>query len=205
MDTANIGKTHQKAALQSSDLGLNDNGQERLTLADRVTVTADHPLFPGQSGTITQLPNPDSAIVELDTGKRELINVRYLKPATAAHLKLNEGGLVEIYAPDNNKIDGRRGRIAAVREHSIEVWLRDVGTMTMQKHTLKHQQVTPLPLEKEPRLKEICARLHRLRECSLDPFEAQILALLDQPATFTPVELDYLVHIEKRYGIIESE
>ena len=205
MDTANIGKTHQKAALQSSDLGVNDNGQERLTLADRVTVTADHPLFPGQSGTITQLPNPDSAIVELDTGKRELINVRYLKPATAAHLKLNEGGLVEIYAPDNNKIDGRRGRIAAVREHSIEVWLRDVGTMTMQKHTLKHQQVTPLPLEKEPRLKEICARLHRLRECSLDPFEAQILALLDQPATFTPVELDYLVHIEKRYGIIESE
>lgn len=35
----------------------------------------------------------------------------------------------------------------------------------------------PLPLEQEPRLKEICDRLSKLRECSLDPFEVEILNL----------------------------
>ena len=64
--------------------------------------------------------------------------------------------------------------------------------MTMVKHTLKHQQVTPVPLEKEPKLLEVCERLEKLRECKLDPFEVQILLLLEQPVVFTPIELEYL-------------
>ena len=95
----------------------------------------------------------------------------------AHHLKLVEGGLVSIHAPNSNKIHSRLGRIAAVGERNVEVWLRNVGTMVMMKYTLKHQQVTPLPLEEEPRLKEICARLSNLRSCSLDPFEVEIVNL----------------------------
>jgi uncharacterized ParB-like nuclease family protein len=201
MNTANIGKKSQKAIPQLESDWSDDNVQRHPPLPSRVTVTDDHPLFLGQSGTITQLPNPDSAIVELETGERELISVEYLQPTVAHHLKLSEGGLVEVSTPDNNKIDGRQGRIASVHERTVEVWLRDVDTMTMQKHTLKHQQVTPLPLEQEPQLCAVCDRLTKLRSCELDPFEVQILALYDQPVAFTPVELEYLAHIEQRHGI----
>ena len=164
-----------------------------------MTVAADHPLNPRQSGKIPDLPVSDSATVELDTGERDL------KPTVAHHLKLNEGGLVEVYAPENSFIDGRRGRIHVIHDHTVEIWLRDVETMTMHKHTLKHQQVEPLPLQQEPQLKLLCDRLSHLRECSLDPFEVQILALYDQPVAFTPVELEYLTIIEERHGITQGK
>lgn len=170
---------------------------------DRITVTDDHPLFPGRSGKITQLPNPDAAIVEFDTGERELINLSYLAPAIAPaiaqHLKLEVGALVEIDAPTYSKINGRKGRIAAVGEYTVDVWIRDVNTMTMHEYTLKHQQFLPVPLEKEPQLLEVCERLTKLRSCNLDPFEVEILNLLDRPVAFTPIELDYLTHIEQRH------
>lgn len=44
---------------------------------NRVIVKGDS-YFQGQSGTITQIPNPRQAIVELDSGERGLIQIRYL-------------------------------------------------------------------------------------------------------------------------------
>ena len=199
MDTADIGKTSQSAGLHSSNIAVED--KERLALTNRVTVTTDHPLLSGQTGTIAQLSNLDNAIVELDRGEREFISLNHLKPAIVQHLKLARGGLVEIYAPDNSKINGRWGRIAASGEYTIEVWLRDIDTMTMHKYNLKHQQVKPLPLKQEQKLEQVCDRLAKLRSCSLDPFEVEILKLLERPVAFTPLELEYLAHIEKRYGI----
>jgi hypothetical protein len=191
MKTTNIGKT---TAAQP----------DKLRSGDRVIVTTNHPLFPGQSGKITQLPNPDLAIVEFDTGERELINLKHLKPAIAPQLHLQEGGLVEIDAPDNKRIHGRRGRIAAVGEGYVEVWVRDVERIWMHKYSLKHQQVKPVPLEEEPHLKEVCDHLNRLKQSSLDPFEVEILNLLERPVAFTPTELEYLAHIEQRYGITQG-
>jgi hypothetical protein len=195
------GKTY---TVNTANIGKAARPPEKPPVCDRVTVTADHPLFPDQSGKIAQLPNPDAKVVELDTGERELISFQHLKSGLAQHLKLVEGGLVEIYAPGNNKINGRWGRIAAVAEYTVEVWLRHVDTMTMQKHTLKYQQLIPLPLEKEPQLKAISDRLSQLRSCSLDPFEVEILNLLERPVVFTPTELEYLAYIEKRYGIAQD-
>lgn len=192
VNTANIGKTAR-------------TNKELQLLGNRVTVTGDHPLFPGESGTIQGLPSSDSAIVELDTGERELINVKHLKSTVAPHLKLNEGGLVQIYAPENNKINGRQGRIASIHSHTVEVWLRDVDTMTMQKHALRYQQVTPLPLEQESQLKQVCDRLNKLRERGLDPFEVEIVNLLERTLVLTPIELEYLAHIEQRHGITKGE
>jgi hypothetical protein len=83
MNTASIGKT----ALTQLD---------KLQSGDRVIVTSDHPLFPIQPGTIWELPNSNAAIVEFDTGERELINLKHLKPAIAPQFHLHEGGLVEI-------------------------------------------------------------------------------------------------------------
>lgn len=83
--------------------------------------------------------------------------------------------------------------------------MRDVEKMVMQKHVLKHQQVEPLPLEQEPRRHEICTRLTDLRKCSLDPFEVEVLNLLERPVVFTPLELEYLINIEKRHGITQVE
>jgi hypothetical protein len=98
------GKTY---IVNTANIGKAARPPEEPPVCDRATVTADHPLFPGQSGTIAQLPNPDAKVVELDTGERELISLKHLKPTIAQHLKLVEGGLVEIYAPGNNKINGR--------------------------------------------------------------------------------------------------
>lgn len=70
----------------------------------------------------------------------------------------------------------------------------------MHKYSLKHQQVKPVPLEEEPQLKEVCDRITKLKQCSLDPFEVEILSLLERPVAFTPLELDYLAYIEQRYG-----
>ncbi len=46
-------------------------------LPERVLVQGNHPAS-GQSGTITQVPNSYSAIVQLDAGGRELIELKYL-------------------------------------------------------------------------------------------------------------------------------
>ena len=191
MNTANIGKTTLTQP-------------EKLQSGDRVIVPIAHALFLSQSGTIWELPNPGSAIVEFNTGERELINLKHLKPATAPQLHLHEGGLVEIDSLDNKRIHGYRGRIAAVGESTVEVWVRNIDRMMMHNHILKHQQVQPLPLEEEPQLKEICDRLSKLRSCSLDPFEVEILNLLERPVVFTPTELEYLAHIEKRHGIVQD-
>ena len=182
-------------------------------LKSRVTVKPDHPLFPGQSGKITQLPNPDTAIVELDNGICELIQLKDLDMkqldvsvslTVAHHLQLVVAALVEIHAPNNRKINGRLGRIAAVHESTVEVWLRDVNTMTMHKRTLEHQQVESVPMDREPQLVQVGDRITKLRKCNLDPFEVEILLLLERQVAFTPVELEYLAHIEQRYGITDT-
>lgn len=191
MDTANIGKTSQSAG----------EDKERLPLTNRVTVADDHPLFPNSSGTIAQLPNPEQAIVEFDTGERELISLKHLTPSIAPQLHLQDGGLVVINAPDNKRIHGRRGRIAVVGESTVEVWVRDVERMTMHQYSVKHQQVKLVSLEEEPQLLEVCSSLAKLRSCNLNPFEVEILNLLERPVAFTPTELEYLAYVEKRHGI----
>ncbi|OWY64394.1 hypothetical protein B7486_47585 [cyanobacterium TDX16] len=190
MKTANIGS--KTSASNSEQL------QDRFS---RVTVAPAHPLFANCSGTISQIPNQNAAVVELDTGERELIAFKHLRPAIAQDLKLDVGRLVEIHAPNNDTLDGRIGRIATVKENNIEVWLRDVKTMTMHCYTLKPQQAIPLPSEQEPQMQEISNRLTKLRSCQLDPFEQEILSMLERPIVLTPTELEYLVHVEKRYGI----
>ena len=81
------------------------------------------------------------------------------------------------------------------------MWVRDVNTMTMYRYTLKQQQVEVVPLENEPQCQEVCLRIHALRQCNLDPFEVEILSLLERPVAFTPVELGYLAQIEQGHGI----
>lgn len=186
MKTANIGG---KAAAQP----------EKMHLSDRVIVTADYPLFSGRSGRICELPHPEYAIVEFDSGERQLINLNHLKSAIAPQLHLHEGRLVEINAPEHKRIHGRKGRIAVVGQRTVEVWVRDVEQMTMLQYSVKHQQVLPVPLEEEPQLLEVCLRLSKLRLCNLDPFEVEILNLLERAVALTPLELEYLVTIEKRY------
>lgn len=199
MNTANIGKISQSAQLHSSDKDAENSSRSNLSWGDRVTVTHDHPLFPNSSGMIAQMPNPNTAIVELDTGSLELISLVHLKPVVTHHLKFEIGSLVEIRAPGDKKIDGRYGCIASTGEHSANVWLRDINTITMYERTVKYQQLTPLPLYVQPDLKQVRDRLNKLKECNLDPFELEILNLLERPVAFTLTELEYLAIIEKRY------
>lgn len=69
----------------------------------------------------------------------------------------------------------------------------------MYERTVKYQNLIPLPEEAEPHLKQVRDRLNKLKECNLDPFELEILNLLERPVAFTPTELEYLAIIEKRY------
>jgi hypothetical protein len=49
------------------------------------------------------------------------------RPDIAHHLKLVKGGLVEVRVPNNNRINGRLGRIAVVHNNTVEVWVRFGG------------------------------------------------------------------------------
>ncbi|MDF5732904.1 MAG: hypothetical protein PUP92_34160 [Rhizonema sp. PD38] len=69
---------------------------------------------------------------------------------------------------------------------------------------MKHQQVEPVPMHREPQLVEVCLRITELRKCNLDPFDIQILLLLEQLVAFTPVELKYFAQLEQYYGISDT-
>jgi hypothetical protein len=121
--------------------------------------------------------------------------------ARAHHLTLEPGGLVEVRCPGNEKIHARLGRIAKVREKTVEVWVRDTETMLMVKHSLKHPQVEAVVIENEPGCLEVAQRIDALRGKGLDPFELEVLALLERAVVLTPVELGYLEAIDLKFQL----
>lgn len=123
------------------------------------------------------------------------------KPAIAHHLTFKAGSLVEVYAPDREDVNGKFGRIQSVGEKTATVWMRHTPILTMHLYTFKHSALTTVPLESQPGLQEICDRTDRLYKLgNLDPFEVEILNLLERATTLTPTELQYLAHIENRHN-----
>ncbi len=124
------------------------------------------------------------------------------EPTIAHHLTLKIGSLVEVYAPDRQDVNGRLGRIQSVGEKTATVWMRHIPTITMQLYTFKHSTLTAIPLENQPGLQEICDRTGRLHQLgNLDPFEVEILNLLERATVLTPTELQYLEQIEDRHKL----
>jgi hypothetical protein len=118
--------------------------------------------------------------------------------ARAHHLTLEPGGLVEVRCPGNEKIHARLGRIAKVREKTVEVWVRDTETMLMVKHSLKLQQVEAVALEQEPQCKEVARRIDALRGRGLEPIDLEILQLLERAVVLTQREMEHLAGIEEK-------
>ena len=124
------------------------------------------------------------------------------EPKIAHHLTLKIGSLVEVYAPDRQDVNGRLGRIQSVGEKTATVWMRHIPTLAMNLHTFKHSALTAVPLENQPGLQEICDRTDRLHQLgNLDPFEIEILNLLERTTALTPTELQYLEQIEDRHKL----
>jgi len=124
------------------------------------------------------------------------------KPPLAHHLTLKIGSLVEVYAPDREDVNGRLGRIQSVGEKTATVWMRHIPTVTMYLYTFKLSALTAVPLENQPGLQEICDRTDRLHKLgNLDPFEVEILNLLERATALTPTELLYLELIENRHKL----
>ncbi|MEG3929533.1 MULTISPECIES: hypothetical protein [unclassified Microcoleus] len=124
------------------------------------------------------------------------------EPTIAHHLTLKIGSLVEVYAPDRQDVNGRLGRIQSVGEKTATVWMRHIPTLAMNLHTFKHSALTVVPLENQPGLQEICDRTGRLHQLgNLDPFEVEILNLLERATVLTPTELQYLEQIEDRHKL----
>lgn len=164
-----------------------------------VAIDKNHPYLAGRIGIIFDIEEDFGVIVEFDGGEKELVELRYLKAAIAAHLKLYPGRLVEVRVPNNPAIDGRQGRIASVGSETVDVWLRDIEQMTMRRHRLPIKQVEPVPLESEPKLTEISDRTSRLVEVGLDPFDLEIVSMLERAVVLTPRELEHLERMEERY------
>ncbi|MDV3002902.1 MAG: hypothetical protein N5P05_004557 (plasmid) [Chroococcopsis gigantea SAG 12.99] len=116
----------------------------------------------------------------------------------ARHLELEKGSLVEIKC-NKPSLQYRLGRVESFGEATVTVFLRDTGRMEMEKYRLKFQEVEPIALEKEPPVRDLVARIHKLRSMPLDPFEREILDLLDRRVALTPIEERYLLEIEKLY------
>ena len=124
------------------------------------------------------------------------------QPALAHHLTLKIGCLVEVYAPSRQDVNGRLGRIHSVGEKTATVWMRHLPTVTMHLCTFKLSALTAVPLENQPGLQEICARTDRLHKLgNLDPFEVEILNLLERTTALTRTELLYLEQIENRHKL----
>jgi hypothetical protein len=124
------------------------------------------------------------------------------EPTIAHHLTLKIGSLVEVYAPDREDVNGRLGRIQSVGERTATVWMRHIPTITMHLYTFKHSALTAVPLENQPGLQEICDRTDRLHQLgNLDPFEVEILNLLERTTALTTTELQYLEQIENRHKL----
>jgi hypothetical protein len=116
----------------------------------------------------------------------------------AHHLKLKVGVVVDITDP-KPKINERLGRIAFVGENTVFVWVRDTESMIMKQYRLKHQQVEPVSWEQDEGVQALMARIQQLRALPLDPFELEILDLLDRCVVLTPNEESYLSLIEQKY------
>ncbi len=91
---------------------------------------------------------------------KEVVEQMYLQvnsktPNFAHHLQLQPRGLVEINTPHLIALHQRYGRIHLIHQSTVEVWVRNMSSMTMRKQTLKHQQVQPVPFEKESQLLEV--------------------------------------------------
>ena len=74
-------------------------------VGSRVRVSSTHPLFPGLICTISALPSPDAVIVELESGVRERLLLKYLKPLLEQNQEpsnnLSERSYVEAVISDN--------------------------------------------------------------------------------------------------------
>lgn len=122
--------------------------------------------------------------------------------ATNITKELTPGLLVEISAPENPTIHDRLGRIAYVDGDFVEVWLRTLKlSWVLATYRVHIFQVTVVPVEKQPNMAEMIARIERLRECNLDPFEIDLLSLLDRPVFFTEKELKFLKFVEQEYNL----
>ena len=66
-------------------------------IGDRATVKLNHPIFPGVNCTITAFPSPDAAIVELDSGLRERLLLKYLEPLLEQNQEPNNNSSIPSY------------------------------------------------------------------------------------------------------------
>jgi prolyl oligopeptidase PreP (S9A serine peptidase family) len=119
----------------------------------------------------------------------------------ARHLELSSGSLVEIKS-NKPEISQKLAKVAVVNQSTVLVVLRNTETMEMVQHRLKLEEVEPVPLEKEPKVEAIALRLGRVREKAIDPFEREMVDLLDKRVALTPVEEEYLTGLEVKYSLI---
>ena len=88
----------------------------------------------------------------------------------------------------------------SVGEKTAQVWVWSAIERCSKLHILPHRQLTPIPLEKEPQLKDVCDRISRLyQQGGLEPIERDILGLLEREVAYSPTQLDYLASIEAKY------
>ena len=127
----------------------------------------------------------------------------------ARHLELSQGSLVEIKS-NKPEISQKLAKVAVVNQSTVLVVLRNTETMEMVQHRLKLEEVEPIPLEKEPKVEAVAEgtpkahalRLGRVREKAIDPFEREMVDLLDKRVALTPVEEEYLTGLEVKYSLV---
>ena len=140
---------------------------------------------------------------EPEAAQKTLVDFRkgLLPLKKARHLELSPGSLVEIKS-NKPEISQKLAKVAVVNQSTVLVVLRNTETMEMVQHRLKLEEVEPIPLEKEPKVEAIALRLGRVREKVIDPFEREMVDLLDKRVALTPVEEEYLTGLEMKYSLI---
>jgi len=66
--------------LQQSNIEEKSLQSAKFNVGSHVVIDSSHPLFPQEAGIITARPSPNAAIVELPSGNREYVQLKYLQP-----------------------------------------------------------------------------------------------------------------------------
>ena len=113
-------------------------------VADRATIKSNHPIFPSINCTITALPSPDAAIVELEGGVRERLLLKYLEPLDESRslkqvqkLTLNRFEIIEELSPDEERERHRLELKVERAFYEAGAGLRDLRDLRLYRSTHK--------------------------------------------------------------------
>jgi hypothetical protein len=163
MNTANIGKSQSDRTSELPQPSKSEVERSKPPLWSQVTIKPNHYLS-GQEGTITQFPTPQTAIVALSNGDRELIKLQDLEGTASEQITENSSGTQKRQIREGvNYQPGHGGceyyvRVEAKTWEQLQRYQEELGTATLD-GTIARLINNQKEQKKPPRTEDILVNL----------------------------------------------